>query len=180
VRGHLVVLAGDDGTGRRRAGRPGHAAVHPPAVLLDAQPLDRDRGAARRPRRRGRRLHRLLPPRAGDAHRPLPGRDPGGVTGQPGEVAVAGPAHRAVPGTRAGAGRDGPRARAEPGADGAGMGAARRAGHHGADRGELGAAAGGQRGGAGAPGVQRRGAGRDRPARRGRRHRPVGRAPHRL
>ena len=53
----------------------GHADRHPPAVVLDARPLDRAR-----PPRRGRRhrdgVHRLLPARAGTADRPLPRRDP--------------------------------------------------------------------------------------------------------
>ena len=58
--------------------RPRHAAAHPPAVLLAAEPLDRAR-PARRPRPRGRRLHRLLAARAGHAHRPLPRRHPRGL-----------------------------------------------------------------------------------------------------
>ena len=45
-----------------------HAAAHPPAVLLDVQPLDRAR-AARRARTRGRRRHRLLAAGPGPAHR---------------------------------------------------------------------------------------------------------------
>jgi aryl-alcohol dehydrogenase-like predicted oxidoreductase len=56
----------------------GNAAAHPPAVVLNAQPLDRA-GAARRARPRGCRLHRLLAPRPGDAHRQVPRRDPGGL-----------------------------------------------------------------------------------------------------
>ena len=47
----------------RDPARAGHAAADPPAVVLDAQPLDRGR-AARRARRAGRRLHRLLAARA--------------------------------------------------------------------------------------------------------------------
>ena len=50
-----------------------HAAPDPPAVLLDAEPLDRGR-AARRARRARRRLHLLLAARAGDAHRQVPER----------------------------------------------------------------------------------------------------------
>ena len=53
----------------------GTPLADPPAVLLDAQPLDRG-GAARRAGRRGHRLHRLLAAGAGDADRPLPGRHP--------------------------------------------------------------------------------------------------------
>ena len=48
----------------------GHAVAHPPAVVLDAQPLDR-RGPARRPRSRRRRLHRVLAAGPGHADRPL-------------------------------------------------------------------------------------------------------------
>ena len=62
--------------------RARHAAAHPPAVVLDAQPLDRAR-AARRPRRRGHRLHRLLAARPGHAHRPLSGRHPGRFASEP-------------------------------------------------------------------------------------------------
>ena len=41
VRRHLVVLRGAHPRGRRDPARPGHAAADPPAVVLDAQPLDR-------------------------------------------------------------------------------------------------------------------------------------------
>ena len=47
VRGHLVVLAREDARGGRDPARARHAAAHPPAVVLAAQPLDRA-GAARR------------------------------------------------------------------------------------------------------------------------------------
>ena len=50
LRGDLVVLAGADARGRGDPRAPGHTAPDPPAVVLDAQPLDRGR-AARRPRR---------------------------------------------------------------------------------------------------------------------------------
>ena len=69
VRGHLVLLGREDARGGRDPPRPRHAAPHPPAVVLDAQPLDRA-GSARRARRARRRLHRLLAARAGDAHEP--------------------------------------------------------------------------------------------------------------
>ena len=62
----------------RDPARPRHPAADPPAVLLDAQPLDRGR-PARRARPRGRRVHRLLAARPGHADRPLPRRDPGGL-----------------------------------------------------------------------------------------------------
>ena len=71
VRRHLVVLARDDARGAPDPGRARHAAAHPPAVLLDAEPLDRGR-PARRPRRARHRLHLLLAARAGDADRSLP------------------------------------------------------------------------------------------------------------
>ena len=82
-------------TARRRLdpARSRHAAPDPPAVLLVAQSLDRA-GPAGRPRRVGRRLHRLLAARAGDAHRPLPDGDPGGLARQPRGFALARPDHR--------------------------------------------------------------------------------------
>ena len=52
------------------------AAAHPPAVLLDAEPVDRGR-AARRARPGGRRLHRLLAAGPGRADRQVPGRGAG-------------------------------------------------------------------------------------------------------
>ena len=52
--------------------RAGHAVGDPPAVLLDAQPVDRA-GAARGARPRGRRRDRLLAARPGAADQPLPG-----------------------------------------------------------------------------------------------------------
>ena len=69
---------------------PGHAAAHPPAVVLDAQPLDRGRSLLDALERGGRRLHRLLAAGPGHAHRPLPRRHPGRTRGRaPGQVAVA-------------------------------------------------------------------------------------------
>ena len=53
--------------------------------------------AARRPRGRGRRLHRVLAAGPGHAHRPLPGRHPGGLAGRPGQVAGPRAAHRREP-----------------------------------------------------------------------------------
>lgn len=64
VRGHLVLLARAHRGGRGDPARHGHAAADPPAVLLDAQPLDRGR-AARHARTGGRRLHRVLAAGAG-------------------------------------------------------------------------------------------------------------------
>ena len=97
VRGHLVVLGGAHRRGGRDPARSGHAAPDPPALVLHAQPLDRAR-PARRPRRRGRRLHRLLAARPGHAHRPLSRRHSGRFAGQPQRLAVARHAHR--PGAR--------------------------------------------------------------------------------
>ena len=60
LRRHLVLLGRAHRGGRAHPSRPGHAAAHPPAVVLDAEPLDRG-GPAGRDRARGPRLHRLLP-----------------------------------------------------------------------------------------------------------------------
>ena len=81
LRRDLVVLGRADARGPSDPDVARHAAPHPPAVLLDAQPLDRGR-AAGRPGRARHRLHRLLAAGAGDAQRPLPERDPGGLTRQ--------------------------------------------------------------------------------------------------
>ena len=67
--------------------RPGSStawvpAAHPPAAVLDVQPVDRARTARHlRPARSG--LHRLLPAVPGPAHRPLPGGGARRVAGQP-------------------------------------------------------------------------------------------------
>ena len=66
----------------------GNAAPDPPALVLAAEPLDRA-GAPRHARGGGRRLHRLLAARPGDAHRPVPGRHPGGLAGEPRGLALA-------------------------------------------------------------------------------------------
>ena len=52
VRRHLVVLAGAHPRGGRDPARAGHAAADPPAVVLDAQPLDRGRRCSTCSRRR--------------------------------------------------------------------------------------------------------------------------------
>ena len=75
VRRHLLVLGGEDARGGGHPRPARHAAADPPAVVLDAQPLDRGR-PARRARRPRRRLHHLLAARPGHADRPLPRRDP--------------------------------------------------------------------------------------------------------
>ena len=131
--GHLVVLGGADARGRRDPARLGNAAPDPPALVLDAQPLDRAR-AARRARRARRRLHRVLAARAGDAHRQVPGRGPGGLAREPAELALARPADGGGAGEDPGAERDRGGARPDAGADGARVGAARPARDLGADR----------------------------------------------
>ena len=65
------------------------AAAHPPAVVLDAQPLDRG-VAARRARRAGDGLHRVRRAGAGAADRPLPRRHPGGLPRGPRGLVGAG------------------------------------------------------------------------------------------
>ena len=76
LRRHLVVLAGEDGAGRRDPARARHAAADPPALVLDAQPLDRGGGPAPRARQPRRWLHHLLAARPGNAHGQVPRRDP--------------------------------------------------------------------------------------------------------
>ena len=75
LRRHLLLL-GRQRT-REAAADPagaGHAAAHPPAVVLDAQPLGRGGPARRRSARTGVGLHRVLAARAGHAHRQVPRR----------------------------------------------------------------------------------------------------------
>ena len=57
--------------GSRDPARPRHAAPDPPAVVLDAEPLDRA-GPGRDARRARRGVHHVLAARPGRAHRPLP------------------------------------------------------------------------------------------------------------
>ena len=78
LRRHLQLLGRADPRGGPDPARARHAAADPPAVLLAAQPLDRG-GPARRARRAGGRLDRLLPARAGPAHRQVPRRHPRGL-----------------------------------------------------------------------------------------------------
>ena len=73
LRRHLLLLRRAHARGRRDPARARNSAADPPAVLLDAEPLDRA-GAARRARRRGDRLHRVLAARPGDADREVPRR----------------------------------------------------------------------------------------------------------
>ncbi len=67
-----------------RDDRPGarHSPADPPAVVLDAQPLDRA-GPARRARGAGDGLHRLHRARPGVADRPLPRRRTRRLAGRP-------------------------------------------------------------------------------------------------
>ena len=87
--------------GGRDPARAGHAAPDPPAVVLDAEPLDRA-GAARHAGCARSRLHRLLPSGAGHADRPLPQRHSGRVAGKPSGVALARPADRGAAARRSG------------------------------------------------------------------------------
>ena len=72
VRRDLVVLGGEDARGGCDPPRSRNATPHPPAVVLDAQPLDRAR-AARRDRGARGRLYRLLAPRARNADEQVSG-----------------------------------------------------------------------------------------------------------
>ena len=129
---------------RRRSCGPRHAAADPPAVVLDAQPLDRAR-AARRAGGGGRRLHRLLAAGAGHAHRPYLDGIPDDSRASREHVALARPAHRRDAGEGAGAERDRRAPRPVARAAGARLGPARPAGDLGARRREQRRAAGGER-----------------------------------
>ncbi len=94
LRRHLLVLGGEDARGLRDPAGARDAAPDPPAVVLDAEPLDRA-GPPRHARRARRRLHRLLAARPGRAHGPLPARRARGLAGQPSRDALARPAQRA-------------------------------------------------------------------------------------
>ncbi len=113
--------------------RARHAAAHPPAVVLAAEPLDRA-GAARHARRARRRLHRLLAARAGDAHDEVPRRDPGGLARGREHVALARPADRPDAREDPRAERDRSRPRPVARADGTRLDAARPADDLDADR----------------------------------------------
>ena len=94
--------------------RPRHPAADPPAVLLDGQPLDRDRGPARRRRRardRGDRVHRARP---GTAHGSLPRRHAGRLPRRAGQDLRHRLAHRRDDRPAAGAERDRRTAAARP------------------------------------------------------------------
>src|SRR2546429_579160 len=77
-----ILLGAPNQGGRRHPAPAGDAAADPPAVVLDAQPLDRERS----PRCAGPgrdRLHHLLAAGAGAFGRPLPAGYPCRVAGQP-------------------------------------------------------------------------------------------------
>ena len=81
VRRHLVVLRRQDAGGGHDRPGPRHAAADPPAVVLDAQPLDRG-GPARRAGGAGDGLHRLHRAGPGGAHRQVPRRRPRRLAGR--------------------------------------------------------------------------------------------------
>ena len=89
LRGHLLVLAEQTARGGGDPARARHAAADPPALVLDAQPLDRARSCSTCSAREGIGCIVLLAARPGPAHRPVPGRDPGGLAGEPRRLAVA-------------------------------------------------------------------------------------------
>ena len=101
--------------------------------------------------------------------------DPGGLAGEPSDVAVARPARPRRRSTKIRALREiAARAGADAGADGAGLDAARRAHDLDAHRREQRRAARDERRGARPPRLHRRRAGRDRPPRHRQRHQPLG------
>ena len=106
--------------------------------------------------------HRLHAARAGAADRQVSRRNPGGEPRVAGQVAEPRPRVGTGAGAAPGAQRHREGAGAEPRADGAGLGAARRARDLGADRRVAAGAGGGLRGRAGRAGVHRRRAGPDR------------------
>ena len=95
VRRDLVVLAGADARGGRDPARAGHAAAHPPAVVLDAQPLDRGRACSTRSASSGVGCIAFSPLAQGMLTDKYLDGIPAGSRAQPAELAVAEPAHRA-------------------------------------------------------------------------------------
>ena len=143
VRGHLLLFRRTDPGRDIPAPADGHAAAHPPAVLLDAEPVDRGR-AARRARPGGRRLHRLLAAGPGRADRQVPGRGAGRVTGRAERLAIVRSDFRTDPGSRSRAGRDRRVPGPVPGPARAVLGAAGPAGDLGSHRRQQRRAAGGE------------------------------------
>ena len=113
--------------------RAGHAAADPPAVLLDAQPLDRARSCSRCSTARAS-AHRVLAARPGAADRPYLNGIPDDSRVRSGNYFSEELVTRGEPRARAGAQRDRAGARPVAGADGDRLGAARSARHVGADR----------------------------------------------
>ncbi len=113
LRRHLVVLRRPHPRGRRDHALDGHAAAHPPAVVLDAQPLDRG-GPARRRRRDRPGPDRVLPARAGHAHQQVPQGHPGGLACGTGQVARPLAAHRRPRSSTSGPSTGWPRPAASP------------------------------------------------------------------
>ena len=152
ARGRRCTSASPPTRAERRAqhgascARAGHAAADPPALLLDAQPLDRDRRPARRRGRRRARASSASPPLAqGLLTGQVPRRRPGGLAGRPGQVVRNRLADRRHARPAAQAQRDRAAAWSVPRAAGAGVGAARRAGDLAGHRGVVGGAAGAER-----------------------------------
>ena len=174
LRRDLVLLARQDARGGGDPGRARHAAPDPSAVVLDAEPLDRG-GAARHPRAARSRLHRLLAARAGNADRQVPRRRSRRVEGEPQRVALPRPAQRRGARADPRPERDRARPRADAGADGARLDAARPAGDLDALRREQRRAA--RRGGRGARAARllTGRARRDRPSRGRQRNQHLGR-----
>ena len=104
--GHLVLLRREHAPRRPRScasmGVP--LLIHQPSYSMFNRWIEAELSTPSS--ERGHRLHRLLAARPGDADRPLPGRDPGGLAGEPRRLALARPAHRADDGEGAGAERD--------------------------------------------------------------------------
>src|SRR5581483_1676408 len=174
LRRYLLVRARADARGGRDPARARHAAPHPPAVVLAAQPLDRA-GAPRHARGARRRLHRLLAARAGDADRPLPAGHPRRLARDTPRLAPARLPHGrdAREDPRPERDRRPPRPVAR--ADGARVDAPRLARHLDADRREQRRAAGAEPAGARPRRLRRRRAGGDRPPRHRERDQPLGR-----
>ena len=117
--GHLVVLGRADDEGRRHPARPRDAAADPPAVVLDAQPLDRGRAARRRSRPRASGCIAFSPLAQGMlTDKYLDGVPAGLARRRQGHV-LSRLAHRGEAGQGPRAERDRPAARPDPRPDGA-------------------------------------------------------------
>ena len=74
--------------GHRHPQSARHPASHPPAFVLDAQPMDR-RGPSRRARDPRRRVHCLFAVGTRSPHRPIPGRHPRRLSRLEGRLSAA-------------------------------------------------------------------------------------------